>query len=212
MNKGNRGEWSELLVFLKLLSEGKLYAADSKLNKLNNIYYDIIKILREDSCENKEYYYDSIIKIKSSNGELLEEIPVLEFKEKAEFLLEKIKESKGSFSIEGIEGFLKKIRISKIKSKSSKKRDISMIVHDPQAGYNPELGFSIKSRLGSPSTLLNAGKTTNFIYELEGVVLDDKEIEDINSFQFIKEKIEKIKSNGGILKYRNMSLSIFFSF
>ncbi|MCK4997356.1 HpaII family restriction endonuclease [Candidatus Pacearchaeota archaeon] len=204
MNKGNRGEWSELLVFLKLLSEGKLYAADSKLNKLNNIYYDIIKILREDSCENKEYYYDSIIKIKSSNGELLEEIPVLEFKEKAEFLLEKIKESKGSFSIEGIEGFLKKIRISKIKSKSSKKRDISMIVHDPQAGYNPELGFSIKSRLGSPSTLLNAGKTTNFIYELEGVVLDDKEIEDINSFQFIKEKIEKIKSNGGILKYRKM--------
>ena len=31
----------------------------------------------------------------------------------------------------------------------------------------PELGFSIKSKLGKPSTLLNAGKTTNFIFEIK---------------------------------------------
>ena len=30
---GNKGEWSELYVLLKLLSTGELYAADEKLQK-----------------------------------------------------------------------------------------------------------------------------------------------------------------------------------
>ena len=33
----NKGEWSELYVFLKLLGEGILYAADSDLNKIENL-------------------------------------------------------------------------------------------------------------------------------------------------------------------------------
>ena len=32
--------------------------------------------------------------------------------------------------------------------------------------FTPTLGFSIKSQLGGVSTLLNAGKTTNFVYEI----------------------------------------------
>ena len=44
--KGNIGDWSEVYVFLKLLSEGKLNAADSNLNAIPNVYYPIIKIIR----------------------------------------------------------------------------------------------------------------------------------------------------------------------
>ncbi|NCN86249.1 HpaII family restriction endonuclease [archaeon] len=204
MKTGNKGEWSELLVFLKLLSEGKLYAADSKLNKIEDIYYQIIKILRNDSSDKKEYYYDSKIKIKDSKGFILEEVPVYEFKKNAKILLNKIQESKGSFSIDILENFLKKIRISKIKSNSTNKRDISMVVHDPQAGYEPELGFSIKSQLGSPSTLLNAGKTTNFIYEIRNINFTDKQIDEINKLSQIRDKIEKIKSLGGKINYFDM--------
>ena len=31
MLKGNKGEWSEIYVFLKLLADGKLYSADENL-------------------------------------------------------------------------------------------------------------------------------------------------------------------------------------
>ena len=50
MNKkemtGNKGEWSELYAFFKLLSEGKIYEADEKVEKINNVYYPILKIFR----------------------------------------------------------------------------------------------------------------------------------------------------------------------
>ena len=36
---GNKGEWSELYAFIKLLKEGKVYAADEKVERLDNIYY-----------------------------------------------------------------------------------------------------------------------------------------------------------------------------
>ena len=53
-----------------------------------------------------------------------------------------------------------------IKTKSSVKSDIRIVIHDSRTGTNPELGFSIKSQLGKASTLLNASMTTNFIYRL----------------------------------------------
>jgi type II restriction enzyme len=40
--KLNKGEWSEVYVFLKLLAEGKLYAADKDLKKIEDIYYVIV--------------------------------------------------------------------------------------------------------------------------------------------------------------------------
>ena len=46
MLTGNKGEWSELYVFLKLLGDGVLYAADEKLNKKEDLYYPLVEILR----------------------------------------------------------------------------------------------------------------------------------------------------------------------
>ncbi|NLB89535.1 MAG: HpaII family restriction endonuclease, partial [Syntrophomonadaceae bacterium] len=39
MITGNKGEWSEVYTFFKLLSDGRLYAADADLNKIEDIYY-----------------------------------------------------------------------------------------------------------------------------------------------------------------------------
>lgn len=50
--KLNKGEWSEAYTLIKLLADGKLYAADSDLNKINNIYYPLIKILRTELLNN----------------------------------------------------------------------------------------------------------------------------------------------------------------
>ena len=44
MLSGNRGEWSEAYVFLKLLADGKLYAADAKLDQIKTLFLSLIHI------------------------------------------------------------------------------------------------------------------------------------------------------------------------
>ena len=46
---GNKGEWSEIYVFLRLLEVGKLYAADAELNKIDDVFYNIINIVRTEN-------------------------------------------------------------------------------------------------------------------------------------------------------------------
>ena len=92
-------------------------------------------------------------------------IAISEFKEKAKFLLEKIKANKKrTFSVPKIEEFMQSINCLSLKADSKAKTDITIVVHDQRTNQQPTLGFSIKSQLGSPSSLLNAGKTTNFIF------------------------------------------------
>ena len=49
---GNKGEWSEIYVLLRLLADGRIYAADENLQRLENVYFPILKIIREE--KNKE--------------------------------------------------------------------------------------------------------------------------------------------------------------
>ena len=46
---GNKGEWSELYAFMKLLSQGRVYAANEKGEKIEDVYYPILKIMREET-------------------------------------------------------------------------------------------------------------------------------------------------------------------
>lgn len=46
---GNKGEWSELYAFMKLLSQGRVYAANEKVEKIEDVYYPILKIMREET-------------------------------------------------------------------------------------------------------------------------------------------------------------------
>lgn len=54
-NKVNKGEWTELYVFLKALSVGKIYAADEKLNKISNLFYMILSAIKNEDHVQKEY-------------------------------------------------------------------------------------------------------------------------------------------------------------
>jgi hypothetical protein len=74
------------------------------------------------------------------------------------------------------------------------------------------LGFSIKSQLGNPSTLLNAGKTTNFVYKINDISLNENEINEINAVDTknkIKDRIEAIKQKGGLFIFQNTEQKIF---
>lgn len=140
-------------------------------------------------------------------------IPITEFQEKAVLLLSKLKETtSATFSIPEIETFINSFDCVSLKAKSSVKSDIRIVIHDQRTGTTPELGFSIKSQLGGASTLLNAGKTTNFIFEIEDTVLSDNQIKEINQIDSrskIKDRIEKIKELLGTLSFRQTESTIF---
>ena len=60
----NKGEWSELYAFIKLLKEGKVYAADANAARIDDVYLPIIKMIREEKeGERKDYYTGDTIRI-----------------------------------------------------------------------------------------------------------------------------------------------------
>ena len=201
----NKGEWSESYVFLKLLDEGVLYAADAELNKIDDIYDPIIKVLHREFGKNMEFLPGDEIIVKMQNTEEpILRLPVEKFKRNSLLLLDKIRNAPKqarSFEIPEIESFLKGLNMTKVKADTGSKRDITVVVHDVFTGMNPTLGFSIKSQLGSPSTLLNASGKTNFIYELSDIDLSQEEIDEINALDRVIYRIEAIKSRGGRFKF-----------
>jgi hypothetical protein len=212
MLRGNKGEWSEIYTLLKIISDKKLFAGDSDLNKIERLIFPIIKILRDESNGTYEYCYESdLVIIKGDDEEF--RIPIAQFQEKAVLLLSKLKETtSATFSIPEIEIFINSFNCVSLKAKSSIKSDIRIVIHDQRTGTTPELGFSIKSQLGGASTLLNAGKTTNFIYEIENTVLSGPQIQTINGIDSrskIKDRIEKIRELSGILNFKQTESSIF---
>lgn len=199
---GNKGEWSEIYVLLKLLGEGAVYAGDENMNKISDIIYPIIKIIREEGCR-VDYILDSdkhIVFI-DENGCRTLDIPMERFLSNAEYLLNKINSSRATFSVKETEAFMHEIKCRQLKAPSENKSDITIVIHDSVTGMNPELGFSIKSKLGSPSTLLNPGKTTNFLYRVKGAELDDDAICGINAINGQKGRMKTLKERGCRLEY-----------
>lgn len=214
MITGNKGEWSEIYTFLKLISDGKLFAADENLNIIPDLFYPIIKILRQEVNRQREYVLNGQVKIiDGNNQELICSIPKIKFLHYSKKLLENINKSIGStFSCSEVENFLNSIDCFNLKASSKDKSDIKMVVHDLQTGQNPTLGFSIKSMLGKQSTLFNPGKTTNFIYEIVGEknsVIDINIINSIEDQPKILNKLKYLKENNFKIKFYDIESEIF---
>ncbi|MDO6745573.1 HpaII family restriction endonuclease [Tenacibaculum soleae] len=194
MITGNKGEWSEIYTLFKLLGDKQLFLGNKEIEKLEGIVYPILRVLRTENNGDFEYSIkDEIILI--SGGEEVLKIAITEFKEKAKFLLEKIKSNKErTFSVPEIEEFMQSINCISLKASSTAKTDITIVVHDQRTNQQPTLGFSIKSQLGSPSTLLNAGKTTNFIFKISNLKLSETEINKINSIDSRSKIMDRINS------------------
>ena len=212
---GNKGEWSEIYAFFKLLGEGKVYAGDQNLNKIQDLFYPIVMILREERDEKYNYRIleERDIVIETPAGIELLRIPASVFLDKAEKLLSTINSNKGTFGIPLIEEFMNKIHCYSLKAKSSDKTDIRIVLHDRRTKMNSEMGFSIKSQLGGDSTLLNASKATNFTFKVDGLNIDDAGINKINSINTPKKKVieryKAIKSLGGKLSFYSIDNKTF---
>lgn len=139
-------------------------------------------------------------------------ISVDKFSEQASNLLNSIKGESGVFSIPETQEFLDSIFCTSIKAKSTQKTDIRIFIHDQRINQIAELGFSIKSQLGGDSTLLNAGKTTNFIYKINDILIPESEINrinQINSHSKIKDRIIALSYLGGRLQFSSLERPVF---
>lgn len=187
----NKGEWSELYTLYKLLADQNLYPFDKEQKVGERLRLPILSMLRyteEDLCA--EYRIDDDGKIHiNANGYDIIEVDKDDFKSQAAELLNAIKtgDEKASFEIHKIDEFRKLTCCPKIKCYSKKlengdkdKSDLYIVIHDALTGQEPKQGFSIKSELGNPPTLLNATKLTNFKYRLSQP-LTTEQVDKINS-------------------------------
>lgn len=202
----NKGEWSEVYAFFKLLADGRLYSGDGHMNRYDDRYYPILEIFRSDAPDRNSYVIRAAKKMILVAGRRIHiEIPQETFQEQASNLLESIK-TIGEGNAETLE-FMDAIECGPIKAKSSDKADIRIVIHNLSTGTKPEMGYSIKSKLGGDSTLINSNKdASNFIFRIEGI--DDAQMEHINSLDKFKKKFEFIKSVGGSWYFEKVSGSV----
>lgn len=175
-HSGNRGEWSELYVLIKILADGRLYGADKHGERTDDVYYSVNKVIRKENDVEIEY-------VISEDGNHIEVVIAGEKKarvdtdwmtEESEYLFDAISLSSGrSFSVARTELLMDELYCTKLKSPSSDKSDIRIQIHDHRTGLEPTLGFSIKSALGGLPTLVNPSGSTNIVFDLVGNVTSE---------------------------------------
>ncbi|WP_299678655.1 HpaII family restriction endonuclease [uncultured Tenacibaculum sp.] len=164
--KGNKGEWSELYTFFKLLGDGKLFSADENLKKTKS-FVELKSIIRRDNEQDLNFRINNqtINIIDFKNNQIISSFNVVDAKKIADDLAKEIKKGKISIPKQLIDS-IQKHSINKVTNKSQGKGDINLVIYDPIHGITSSQEFSIKSFLGSTPTLFNANKTTNITYKI----------------------------------------------
>ncbi len=200
--KGNKGEWSELYTFFRLLADGKLFSADENLNRTDS-FVEIVSILRGDSgtiLDFKPNGEASINIIDSKTDEIILSFKQAVAEDIANKLVEEIAGTSGISKglIETIQG----LSIEQVADKTKGKGDINIIIYDPLHGVSSKQEFSIKSFLGSDPTLFNANKTTNITYKVSdssgNPITEDhlKEVNEINTGHKYIKRIARLEELG----------------
>ncbi len=201
--KHNKGEWSELLLFVKLLAEQQLFLADSDLNAKAD-FFDIHKVTTKNL--NLDFFIvdKSNIEIvdRKTGDKRLVNISNIITNQILKDLTDDIKKSEKTFELTGFTAIQNALGFNIVKGGHSlQKSDILLDIAN-QAITKTNEGFGIKSYLGAKPTLLNASGNTNFVFQIEN--LDSSKISDINSINTdtkLRDRIEAIVSYGGTFKY-----------
>ncbi len=200
----NKGEWAELLVFVKLLLEQKLSLADADMNATDS-FFKINKVTTQNL--NLEFFIvnESTVEV-GVKGKLEEKktIDISEILNKSVLsdLTNAIKDGSGTFEIPAFEVIQSSLGFDVVKGGTSyQKADIHLDISNEDIEKEDE-GFGIKSYLGSKSTLLNASGNTNFVFEVSN--FDASKLDEVNSINTgtkLKDRIAFITGLGGQFKF-----------
>jgi hypothetical protein len=177
--------------------------------KKTELYYSVIKILQEES---KYYVYSPDIEqdvvVKDEYGHELAKISMDRFVAVSEHQERKSAKER-AFPVPETQEFMREVGCTKLKAPSKDKADIHIVIHDVRTGKQPQLGFSIKSQLGSASTLLNAGTPTNITYKVSDCDLNDEEIASINAIKSHVDRVSAILAKGCTFEYYDIEHAVF---
>ena len=199
----NKGEWSELLAFIRILAEQQILLSDENLNPTGN-YFKVTKVTGKNinldfNLINKEQV--EIFDLDTNTVKLVE-LNKLINSDVLNNLVERIKAGKGTFAIPDFEVIQNALGLTIIKGgTSSQKADIILDINNNILAKENE-GFGIKSYLGSKPTLLNASGNTNFIFEIKNLSKDKvDEINAIDTRTKLTDRIKAIEKYGGVFDY-----------
>lgn len=199
----NKGEWSELLLFIKLLAEQQLFLSDENLNPKSD-FFNIHKVTTQNLDLNFFILNKSSLEIvnKKTNEKKLLNIADLINIEMLKQLTDNIKNQQGTFELATFDVIQNVLGFDVVKGgHSNQKADILLDISNTFFHKQNE-GFGIKSYLGAKPTLLNASGNTNFIFRIEGLEVGKMdEINSIDSPTKLKDRIEVIENQGGVFHY-----------
>jgi DNA (cytosine-5)-methyltransferase 1 len=201
----NKGEWTELYSFLKIINDKKLHLSDKKLHINNNIdHFNVTKVTTLNISESCYLQENDFVLVKNEDTGSKKKIKVSEFinDDILKRLAESIRNGGRTFIIPEFSLIQNKLGISIVNGgNSNQKADIVLDIHNNKISKQGE-GFGIKSYLGSNPTLLNASGNTNFIFEILNLKPESIDVvNSINTRTKLKDRIEKIHHLGGSFKF-----------
>lgn len=202
----NKGEWNELYTLLYLLENSNINIVDSDLQIIDSTIFKINKLMTqgETSLTYKKINNDIEIYQKTRKIGIVSLDDIVKTKEiLLNILIDKKTLGGGSIELPIVDKFCKDFTKGySIKGKSKSKADIAANVKDNIICKNVDINYSIKSQLGSPATLLNASKHTNFMYKIVNFDKEKmKKVNNINTKKKLLDRIHKIKELGGTIEF-----------
>lgn len=207
--EATKKEWSELYTFLRILSDGYVCLGTSEAKTSDN-HWKVVMIQREEHDGARQYYIEKEeIRVTSEKGS--QTFPKEDFGVVANLIFNAIKSSSEDEvpSPEGVEEFLDAVGIFNLEAQTNDRTDISIAFWDTEA---PLIGFSIKSRLGKMSPLLDGGRSANLKFELSGVKFATPTVSKINALDTpneVPDRMILIERFGGVLKYADVADRVF---
>ncbi len=210
MKTYNKGEWSELYAICKMLYDRMVDVCDKDLNPTNQ-KIKILKLLMRSILGDSEYdvdgktngdvaimYNGKLVKSANLSKDLILSI-----------LSEIIAGSGASFSVPSGESAMDELMLDDFKATSFEKSDIETYSIMPHEEIARQVGFSVKSQIGNPATLLNAAQSTNFIFEVTGFNGDIDDVNNISGKSKVKDRIEYIINHNGEFTFHKMANQTF---
>ncbi|MGV6839423.1 MAG: HpaII family restriction endonuclease [Planktomarina sp.] len=206
MRRRNKGEWTELYTFLKLLVDRKLVLCDENLNATDEEF--AVKKVTTLNINQAVHLDDDITDVFEGGENVpstfnMNDQTISQFKDS-------ILNSSRTFELAYVEQIFTDLGIEIVNGGNSlQKADIVLDLEKGATDYQNE-GFGIKSMLGSKPTLLNAsGSNTNFVFELCGFDENDTDtVNAINTRQKIKDRLAWIIGRGCELRFCKVEADI----
>ena len=202
----NKGEWSELLVFIGIILKQKLLLSDFNLQPTGN-FFKVTKVTGNNIDLDFLLTSKERIEVVDRSTGVTRKIAIANLinRDILDSLITQIKAGKGTFALPEFELIQNALGLTVVKGgNSSQKADIVLDIENQIVSKVNE-GFGIKSFLSSKSkpTLLNASGNTNFKFEVTSLSQD--KVDEINAINTKKSKltnrIKAIEEYGGVFKY-----------